>query len=87
MIVSVAKLHRMPARAYKRRASVVTHAYSSIGDVLVSQSELIGRSLTLFVFFTASLNYLHYRDIRKRIEEYEKENLKKENKTKDKHDL
>ena len=58
---------------YKRPNTRVVKAYSTLGDVLIAQSELIGKGLTLFVFFTTSLNYLYYRNLRKQFEE---ENLK-----------
>lgn len=36
---------------------------------LVEQSRVVGEGVILFVFFYTSLNYLHYRSIRKRFEE------------------
>lgn len=52
---------------------------ASLSEVLITQSELIGKGLTLFVFFTSALNYLYYRSIR---EDVEKLNNKEETKDK-----
>lgn len=35
---------------------------------IVEYSEIMGKGLTLFVFFTATLNWLHYREMRKSME-------------------
>ena len=51
---------------------------ASLSEVLITQSYLIGKGLTLFVLFTAALNYLYYRRIR---EDYE--NRSKNDKEKD----
>ena len=50
---------------------------ASLSEILITQSALIGKGLTLFVLFTTSLNYLYYRELRKRIEERENLNQKK----------
>jgi hypothetical protein len=61
---------------------------ASLSEVLITQSALIGKGLTLFVLFTTSLNYLYYRSLRERIEDAKNLNKKDpEEKSKDGGDL
>lgn len=39
---------------------------------IVEQSEIIGKGLTFFVFTASMLNWMYYRNYRKKIEENEK---------------
>lgn len=65
------------SRSIRRR---IAPCRASLSEVLISQSAIIGKGLTLFVLFTTSLNYLYYRRIR-----IEAENLKsKEDKDQEK---
>jgi hypothetical protein len=47
---------------------------------IVHQSEIIGRGLGLFVLYTATLNYMHYRRIRKAVEQAKDEQKNDKNK-------
>ena len=39
---------------------------------IVEQSEIIGKGITFFVLFTATLNWMYYRRLRKKIEDEQK---------------
>lgn len=64
------------------RPCVRVRAVPDLNTVLVQQSALIGKGLTLFVLFTSSLNWWLYREIRMKIEE-DKKDTNKNNKQKD----
>lgn len=68
-------------RSIRRR---ITPCRASLSEVLISQSAIIGKGLTLFVLFTASLNYLYYRRIRIEAENLNKPKGSKEDKDREK---
>jgi hypothetical protein len=51
-----------------------------VSSDLMTQIEIFGRGVTLFVLFTASLNYLHYKNLREKVEEVQREKLKQSEK-------
>lgn len=53
---------------------------SGIGQTLIELSDIVGRSLILFVFFASSFNWLYYRNARMHMEENDKTNSNKTNK-------
>ena len=57
--------------SYHNRKSTIVRAG------IIEYSEVIGKSLILFVFFTTSLNWIYYKNLR---EEMEKENNDKNKK-------
>lgn len=67
-------------RPYLHRAFVsnrrIIPCRASLSEVLITQSYLIGKGLTLFVLFTTTLNYLYYRSLRTRVEDTKKLNTK-----------
>lgn len=64
-----------PVRNVPRRSS-------SLNEFVIQQSYIIGKGLTLFVLFTASLNWMYYRGLREYKEE--QENMTDKDKDKDK---
>lgn len=76
---------RLPPRRTVQQLRCVP-CRSSLSEVLITQSEIIGKGLTLFVFFAASLNYLYYRGIRIDVENLKKEKEDKGKKNGTKHD-
>lgn len=57
-----------PISCYNRKSTIVRAG-------IVEYSELIGKSLILFVFFTTTLNWIYYKNLREEIEK-EKKNKK-----------
>lgn len=52
-------------------------AHASWTDDLIFQSKIIGEGLTLFVLFTSTMNWWHYKQQREEIEEYNKKDEEK----------
>lgn len=64
-------------RTSQNRKQLKTIPQASMG--IVEYSEIIGKGLILFVFFTSSLNWLHYRNLRQQMDD-ENEKGNKNNK-------
>jgi len=72
------KMNKRPTRSVKpvqrsflKRSSSSTARAGLDIDFVTQQSEIIGRGFTLFVFFTSTLNYLYYKDLRESQEKEE----------------
>jgi hypothetical protein len=48
-------------------------ARSGPWDALLDQSAIVGRGMILFVLFASSMNWWHYREVRKSMEEKDKD--------------
>lgn len=61
-------LRKPPLLVTRRRPIFIPRERIVMHASIVEYSEIMGKGLTLFVFFTATLNWLHYREMRKSME-------------------
>lgn len=66
--VAVRFVPKLPQIRYRASSTIIVRALPFDDGI-----RLTGKLLTLFVFFAASLNYLHYKNIREKVEKIKQE--------------